>query len=482
MRTPSGRWFPWSRSLSARLLVLTLGFVMLSEVLIYVPTVARFRLDYLHERLTAAQLAATAVAATPASGLTPEVEQNLLDRAGIQAVVIKRPETRTLLLGTASETPPTVTASYDLRGDDRWQQVDDAFVTLISEGRTIRVIDKALEGPDTLVDIVLDEGPLRQEMFAFSRRVLRVSLLISVITGALVFLSLNLLFVRPMRRITQSLAAFREAPEKAGAPMEPSTRRDEIGVAERELQTMQDELRALLKQKQRLADLGVAVSKINHDLRNILATAQLVSDRLAVSGDPEVRRIAPTLVSAIDRAVGLASTTLQFGKAEEPAPQRTSFALRQLADDVGTALGLGAGQPVQWRNDVPEALMISADRAQLFRALMNLGRNSIEALAGRPDGVVTIAAAYLSNHVTIDVSDNGPGVPEAARKNLFLPFKGSARAGGTGLGLAIARDLIRGHGGELTLHRTGPSGATFRLEFPANIHEIRSRVGREMSA
>ena len=184
-----------------------------------------------------------------------------------------------------------------------------------------------------------------------------------------------------------------------------------------------------------------------------------MSDRLAVSGDPEVRRIAPTLVSAIDRAVELCSTTLQFGKAEEPAPRRTGFALRQLVDDVGTALGLGAGVATRWRNDVQETLMISADREQLFRALMNLGRNAVEAMGERTDGVVAIAAAYLSSHVTIDISDNG-----------------------TGLGLAIARDLIRGHGGDLTLHRTGPSGTTFRLEFPANIHEIRTRIGREQSA
>lgn len=481
MRMPSNRWFPWSSSLSARLLVLTLSFVMISEVLIYVPSVARFRLDYLHERVTAAQLAATAASATPVSGLTPEVEQNLLDRAGIQAVVIKRPETRTLLLGTSAETPPTVAKSYDLRDTDRWQQLEDAFVALVSTGRTIRVVDKALEGPGTLVDIVLDEESLRAEMFAYSRRVLGVSLLISAITGALVFLSLNLLFVRPMRRITQSLAAFREAPEKALAAVV-SGRSDEIGVAERELQSMQEELRALLKQKQRLADLGTAVSKINHDLRNILATAQLVSDRLSVSGDPEVRRIAPTLVSAIDRAVELCSTTLQFGKAEEPAPRRTGFALRQLVDDVGTALGLGTGAGPRWRNDVPDTLMISADREQLFRALMNLGRNATEAFGDRSDGIIAVAAAYLSSHVTIDISDNGPGVPETARKNLFLPFKGTARSGGTGLGLAIARDLIRGHGGDLTLHRTGASGTTFRLEFPANIHEIRTRIGREQSA
>src|SRR3546814_13881629 len=81
---------------------------------------------------------------------------------------------------------------------------------------------------------------------------------------------------------------------------------------------MQQGLRAALLKKTRLAALGTAVTKVNHDLRNILATASLISDRLAKSGDPAVRSMAPALVNAIDRALHLCAQALQFTR-EGPA-------------------------------------------------------------------------------------------------------------------------------------------------------------------
>jgi signal transduction histidine kinase len=468
-----------AESLSARLLVLTLFFVMVSEVVIYLPSIARFRLTYLEERIDAARLATLALEATPEGVISMELEGDLLRQAEIDAVVAKSPETRALILGAA--TPPTVQAFFDLRGATLPVLIRDAFQAMVSPGRTIRIIgDPMVSGDAASLDVILSEAPLRRAMFEFSGRILSLSLVIGLITGGLVFLSLNLLMVRPMRRITASMTAFREAPQEAQTIV-PTSRRDEIGQAQRELAEMQSELRMALKHRERLAQLGGAVSKINHDLRNILATAQLVSDRLADSGDPEVRRLTPTLVSAIDRAVELCSQTLQFGRAEDPVPRRSLFRLHALVEDVGTALGLAADSDPLWRNEVAPDLQISADREQIFRVLMNIGRNAAEALRRQEGGRIFIDAALLSNCVTIDIADNGPGLPEIARKHLFKPFKGSARAGGTGLGLAIARDLIAGHGGEVILRKSDETGATFRIEFPSNIHEIEDRRQRKAS-
>ena len=75
---------------------------------------------------------------------------------------------------------------------------------------------------------------------------------------------------------------------------------------------------------------------------------------------------------------------------------------------------------------------------------------------------VTISAHSEPKLLYIDINDDGPGLPSRARDNLFLPFRGSVRAGGTGLGLANARELMRNHGGDLTLVDTGDSGSTFR--------------------
>ena len=78
---------------------------------------------------------------------------------------------------------------------------------------------------------------------------------------------------------------------------------------------------------------------------------------------------------------------------------------------------------------------------------------------------IVVAAARTGEAVTISVEDNGPGVPERAKANLFSPFQGSSRSGGTGLGLPIAAELVRLHGGTIVLEDT-PTGSRFRVVIP----------------
>ncbi|MEI9891304.1 MAG: histidine kinase dimerization/phospho-acceptor domain-containing protein [Caulobacteraceae bacterium] len=94
------------------------------------------------------------------------------------------------------------------------------------------------------------------------------------------------------------------------------------GPREAELDRMQTDLRAALSSRARLAALGEAVAKINHDLRNMLTSAQIASERLALSGDPSVAAALPRLERALDRAAALASNVLDYGKSEERAPSR----------------------------------------------------------------------------------------------------------------------------------------------------------------
>src|SRR4029077_9312688 len=126
----------------------------------------------------------------------------------------------------------------------------------------------------------------------------------------LVYLALHYLFVRPLRRITANMVAFRAQPENPASIIVPSGRGDEVGTAERELAAMQRDLATMLQQKNRLAALGLAGSKINHDLRNLLTTAQLFSDGLASLPDPRVQRFAPALMRALERAIAFAESTL----------------------------------------------------------------------------------------------------------------------------------------------------------------------------
>lgn len=458
--------------LSARLLILTVTFVMVAEVLIFVPSIANFRKSWLEEHLRAAQIAALALEATEDFMVSEELSRDLLATAGVEAVVLKRGGARKLILG--NDMPLNIAAVHDLRGAGPLTLILDSYTTfMLADDALLQVTGDARARLGDYAQIIFEARALRAAMIEYARNILILSIIISLFTAGLVYLSLNWLLVRPVRRMTGSLIAFRTAPEAITSRLSPSGRSDEMGVAERELATMQDELRTALNQKNRLANLGTAVSKINHDLRNILASAQLVSDRLATVDDPTVRAVAPRFVHALDRAIALCAQTLAYGRAEEPAPEVRRFALRPLVDEVGETLGLespesGVG-PV-WCNEVDGALTVDADSDQLFRILLNLSRNAADAIhkvrTPTPHCQIIVTASATDTTVAIDVADNGPGLSARAREHLFEPFTGSARAGGTGLGLAIARELSRAHGGDIELVESGPEGTRFRVLLP----------------
>lgn len=470
--------------LSGKLLVLTILFVMVAEVLIYVPSIANFRNTWLSDRIGSAQTAALVLEAAPDAMVPPELELDLLARVGAYTVAHKRGEARRLL--AINDMPPTVEAHADVRETEVLNSILAAFDTLLhGEGRTLRVLgDAPLDGD--FIEIVMDETPLRNAMLAYSINILTLSIIISVITAALVYFALNWLLVRPMRRVTENMVRFSENLEDASRIIEPSPRGDEIGVAERELSAMQRQLVDTLAQKSRLAALGLAVSKINHDLRNLLSSAQLIADRVGTVRDPLVQRLVPKLVRTLDRAATFCANTLKYGSARELPPQRRPFRLAPLIDDIGDTLDLAGHPSIRYVNAVEPDLEIDADPDQMFRVLMNLARNSVQALEtrGGKDGghdMIRLSARRDGSVVTVEVADTGPGVSAEARAHLFRAFHGSTRSGGIGLGLAIAAELVRAHGGNIRLAE-GTLGATFAIDIPDRVVELRSASPGERRA
>jgi signal transduction histidine kinase len=470
--------------LSAKLLVLTLSFVMIAEVLIYVPSVANFRLNWLSDRLSAAYTAALVFETAP-SGMVPDsVARQILESIGAHAVALKMGNQRRLL--AASDVRRPVTHNIDMRDMPWHRAIIEAFDTLIcADADVMRVVGPAPMGGE-FVEIVLDEAPLRGAMLDFSIRILILSLIISAITASLVYLSLHWLLVRPMRRMTANMVAFRADPENPARIMAASDRMDEIGTAERELAAMQLNLATLLQQKNHLAALGLAVSKINHDLRNLLTSAQLFSERLAKISDPHVQRFAPKLMLALERAIAFCQSTLSYGRVQEPPPDRRLVALEPLVEDVRETLGLDATTPVRWIAAVERGLTVDADPDQLFRILLNLARNAVQALETRDakdpgSDQIRVTGRREGAVVLIQVSDTGPGLSEKARAHLFEAFQGSTRTGSVGLGLAIVAELVRAHGGEIRLVE-GTIGATFRLSIPDRAVDLDTRRGERARA
>jgi signal transduction histidine kinase len=463
--------------LSAKLLLLTITFVMLAEVLIFVPSVANFRITWLTDRLTGAHLAALAADAVPGSVVPDQLRMELLRTAQVRAVALKRSNERRLVLPPDIASP--IDDTYDFRASARERGMgnelalrlnliwDALGVFVAREGRIIRVIGEPGMGAGDFIEVVLPEAPLKVAMIRYGLNVLGLSVIISIITAALVYFALNGLLVQPMTRITRNMLRFSQNPEDASRIIVPSNRSDEIGTAERELANMQEELTQTLQQKSRLAALGLAVSKINHDLRNMLANAQLISDRLSSLPDPAVQRFAPKLIASLGRAITLADSTLKFGRAEEAAPRRELLSLRPLVEEVGDGLSLPREGAVGWTIEVDAALRIDADRDQLYRVLSNLARNALQAIEQLDPvrGHIRVIGRRDGRGVTIEINDDGPGVPEKARIHLFQPFQGSARKGGTGLGLAVAQELVTAHGGTIRLRET-VKGASFEISIP----------------
>jgi signal transduction histidine kinase len=470
--------------LSGKLLVLTILFVMITEVLVYVPSIANFRLNWLNDRLAAARTAALVLDAAP-TGMVPEsLTRQLLTSIGAKAVAMKMGDQRRLL--AISDTLPPVEHNIDMRNVRWYEAVIDAFEALLcNDDDVMRVVGPAPRGGE-FVEIVLNEAPLRDAMLRFSVNVLLLSLFISAMTAALVYLSLHYLFVRPMRRITAEMVAFRQEPENPGRITVASGRGDELGIAQRELAAMQTDIASMLHQKSRLAALGLAVSKINHDLRNLLASAQLFSDRLTSLPDPQVQRFAPKLMHALERAIHFCQSTLSYGRAQERPPERRTVAFEPLVDEVRETLGLGPDSSILWISAVERGLRVDADQDHLFRVLVNLGRNAVQVLESRaPNDTardqVRVTGRREGAVVVIEVSDTGPGVSDKARAHLFEAFHASTRAGGTGLGLAIAAELVRGHSGDIRLVE-GTIGATFRITIPDRAVELGARRGERARA
>src|SRR4051794_10089798 len=448
---------------------------MIAEVLIYVPTIANFRVNRLNDRLAAANTAALVLDAAP-SGMVPDsLARQILDSIGARAVAIKMGQQRRLL--ASFDLPPKIDHDIDMRTMTVWQAIIDAFeVMLERDNETMRIVGPAPGGAQ-FIEVVVDELPLRRAMYRFSRNVLLLSLAFAVLTAALVYWALHYLFVRPMRRITANLVGFHQNPESSARIIVPSGRGDEIGVAERELSDMQRDLVSMLHQKSRLAALGLAVSKINHDLRNLLASSQLISDQLASVPDPRVQRFAPKLMRSLERAIAFCQSTLSYGRAQEAAPDRRMVAIEPIVNEVRESAGLGADTSIAWISAIERGLMADADPDQLFRVLLNLVRNAAQALEGRPRGdaaqQIRITGRREGTVAIIEVSDTGPGVPAKARDHLFEAFQASGRPGGSGLGLAIAAELVRAHGGDIHLVE-GTIGATFRIAIPDRPVELQS--------
>lgn len=458
------------RGLSGKVLTLTILFVMIGEVLIFLPSIANFRIQWMKARIAQAEIAALAAEAARGEILSDDLRTEILKGAGVIAVSLQKGDARQLML--RSNENAEVEQSYDLRTGRYYLTLGDALAVMFRQTpRVISVIDKPPNMSGDMIEVALHEAPLRQAMVGYGFNILWLSIALSLIVASLIFTALSRMLVRPIKRLSENMIAFGQKPDDPGRMIVPSGRNDELGMAEDELKSMQAQLRGNLQQKAHLASLGLAVSKVSHDLRNMLTTAQLISDRMADVKDPTVQRFAPKLFTSLDRAITFLNETIRYGRAQEAAPKRERLHLTDVVADVCEQSQLLGGHQVMVTNLVREDIHIDADREHLSRVLQNLVRNSIQALASdrsaeRVKGLVTISANRRERATAIRIDDNGPGIPQAVRDKLFEAFQSADRQGGTGLGLAIAAELVHAHLGSIEVVQTGARGTSFVVTIP----------------
>jgi signal transduction histidine kinase len=462
-----------ARGLATRMLLLTVFFVLIAQVMIYVPRVSVYRENLLRDRLSAASTAALVFAATPEGQMPKDLATKLLDSVGAKTIALKTSDKRRLL--AVAEMPAVVSDSYDLRDPSTIEGIRAAFRTLFApDGSILQVIGPApMQG--AFLEITLNETPIKEAIWRFSRTFLTISLTVSAIVACSLWAAIWLVVLRPVRRLTSNIMAFRESPQDSGRIISPSGRRDEIGGAEHALASMQHSLAQELGQKKRLAELGMAVAQINHDLRNMLSAAQLISDRLATIPDPLAMRLAPRLVATLDRAIAFCQATLTYSGGPDTPPLRQRFALRTVVDQAIEATHAEHFDTISFDIDIPADLEILADPDHILRVIENLTRNAAQALtqSGPGEGrspTIRYEAARERAIALIVVSDTGPGLPPDLAEHIFEPFHASTRRGGSGLGLAIAADLIARNGGSIAVDPRRPgdaaSGARFQIRLP----------------
>lgn len=457
----------WPGGLSARLLVLTVVFAALGGTLAIPPSLASFEKQWLLDRVRAAELASLAAEVAPDRVVSEQLKIQLLQGAGVEIVAVSSDGVRRLVFANAR--PARAPYLVDLRDRAAGLGLFAPFQTLLGPGDRVRVMAEPRFRKADFIEFVATDTELKKALAGYLWRLVAIVAGVAALAGLIVYVALNLFLVRPMQRITFSMERFRADPEDPEAEVQLSGRRDEIGRAEVELSRMQVDLRAALSSRARLAALGEAVAKINHDLKNMLTGAQLASERLAASSDPKVSQALPRLERALDRAVKLASGVLAYGKTQEAAPEVQTLRMSDaLAEAAAEARLMDSGMKLVTR--VGPTDQVIADPDQLHRILVNLLRNARQAIEHQPDRMgpprIEVSLEAVGGASLIRISDNGPGVPERIRERLFQPFAGSGRPDSTGLGLAIARELAQGHGGDLTLSVTGAEGTVFELRLP----------------
>ena len=444
---------------------------MLAELVLFVPSAAFKRQDWLVERTQQAGLLAQALTGVPDYEASAVLTQQFMTDTDVMLMAAKRDGMTELMLGE----PPAEAGNIieiDMREPQRFPSFFAPFQDIFSDGQETLLVKtmSPVQGQDGL-EVLIPRSKLRWALLDYLTNIFWLSLAIAIITGSLIYWSMSALIIRPVKELAEDMTAFRENPEQRRAYRKRPKRQDEIGQLEREFIDMKQSQRAAFRQRERLAGLGLAVAKINHDLRNVLTSALLISDRLSMNPDEKMSTMGERLTRTVERGIGLTEEVLAYSKAETADPQiqdtRIAFTIGEAAADV-----IAQFPDTQFRNIVPTDLMVRTDPDHAYRIFHNLFRNAAQVMAVhcKINCRLHVSVETRDGLAEIRISDSGPGLPDRAKDNLFQAFSSaqahSANTKSTGLGLSISKELAKAQGGDLNLMSSDETGTRFLLTLP----------------
>jgi signal transduction histidine kinase len=291
--------------------------------------------------------------------------------------------------------------------------------------------------------------------------------IVALIAGSLLMFVISDTFTRPLSRLATGVVALEKGDFSYPLNLH---RRDEIG----ELTVAFDAMRKGLKESQqhllqseRLATIGRMASTISHDLRHPLTTVLAYAELLSEGNldDEQRAEMYRQIRSSVNNMAELIASLLEFSKAQEALQLSYGDCVDTIQDTIRAVKLKPEFRRVQLTLLHEGPTQGWFDFAKLGRAFSNLLRNACEAVT--PDsGRVSVVALGANNHVEISVSDNGSGIPEKIRDDVFQPFVTYGKADGTGLGLAVVQKIVLDHGGQVAVESTGSQGTTFKLTLP----------------
>jgi len=315
------------------------------------------------------------------------------------------------------------------------------------------------------------------EAFFSLRIIMGVSIaLLLLLTGAGMIFSFSTTrkIVEPIRALVNG---FRNV---SGGDLEkpvPVKGKDEIAYLTRgfnrmigELKKKRDHISALgekLKESERLSTIGAVASRVAHEIKNPLASLKLLTRSLnkPESTDEERRRILRLIPEEIDRLTRIVDDTLSVARRVPKKMERCR--LQDIFEDLSLLVRdqlLRQNISLSF-NAADGGYATIGSREHLFQVFLNLIQNAIDVLPEGGEIAITVEDIPRDSSLKIKVSDNGPGILESDLKKIFVPFV-TFKEGGTGIGLAIVKQIIRDHGGKITVSSQPGSGTTFTIILP----------------